>query len=159
MTSIKNLLSMLGACGIELFLNDTGRLRYRGPQGVMTAELKREIAAHQQEISAAIRAPGISAAATEPPVVPEAAIPVQNGVLPAVVTLQQPPTRNDRWDGVTHKRPDCTAAGSWGHVWGGRFCSTCWPCTDLLAMVADSPATATDGRAIPVNEKNPIPIR
>ena len=33
-------------------------------------------------------------------------------------------------DIINHKSPDCTAVEEWTHIWGGRYCETCWPCTD-----------------------------
>jgi hypothetical protein len=40
-------------------------------------------------------------------------------------------------DGIEHKREDCNGQRGWRHVWGGRFCCDCWPCTDAAAMVPE----------------------
>jgi hypothetical protein len=40
-------------------------------------------------------------------------------------------------NGIEHKRENCNGRRSWQHVWGGRFCSDCWPCTDPIALVPE----------------------
>ncbi len=40
-------------------------------------------------------------------------------------------------DGVEHRRHDCISKTSWLHVWGQRYCSACWPCTDPAARVQE----------------------
>ena len=37
--------------------------------------------------------------------------------------------------GIIHKQAQCPSLQWWRHVHGGRYCSTCWPCTDPLARV------------------------
>ena len=39
-------------------------------------------------------------------------------------------------NGIEHKRDDCFGQRGWRHIWGGTFCCTCWPCTDLAATVS-----------------------
>jgi len=43
---------------------------------------------------------------------------------------------------IRHKRPDCRSRRSWQHVWGARYCSVCWPCTDPTAIARELPAAA-----------------
>lgn len=33
-------------------------------------------------------------------------------------------------DIINHKSRDCTSEAEWTHIWGGRYCEKCWPCTD-----------------------------
>lgn len=42
-------------------------------------------------------------------------------------------------EAVQHKRPGCSSRPWWEHVWGGRYCSECWPCTDSTMFVRGGP--------------------
>lgn len=47
------------------------------------------------------------------------------------------PGRRSIRNGVEHLLETCAGLRFWRHVWGERYCSDCWPCTDPLAMVND----------------------
>jgi hypothetical protein len=44
------------------------------------------------------------------------------------------PCRRIIHNGIEHKVDGCLGRTGWRHIWGGTYCSKCWPATDPASM-------------------------
>jgi hypothetical protein len=108
---------------------DGKRLHIRGPRSA--DGIARRLLAHKPEVLAALQAgPQLESYPTE------SALDGFDWNRSPGFCPGQPIIRN----GIEHKRPDCPGQRGWRHVWGGRYCCDCWPCTDPAALTDETGA-------------------
>jgi TubC N-terminal docking domain len=131
MTPLAELLADCEALGIRLSVAGDGGLTIDAPQDALTPALTRRLKTHKADLLVSLdREMTDNRPAIFDPTHPLATFDwdTSHGYCPG-----RPIIRN----GMHHKREACTSNRSWRHVWGGRYCSDCWPPTDPLGVIAD----------------------
>lgn len=127
-----SLIGLLAECrshGIRLKLDDDSGLNIDAPRDALTPDLLDRLRAHKSDIMAGLlTGTGGGRPARFDPAHPLATFDwdASNGYCPGREIVRH---------GVHHKREACASGRSWQHVWGERYCSDCWPCTDPMGMV------------------------